>query len=126
MGVFGILGGVNAAYMTGKLTPYWCFGFYGFFCLISLGASFSINKELEYESDVELELARQRLGDQNVDMSELVYSKSFCDEFSHNMKISCGMFKVGPYWKVIVFVLLVGCTVPNFDEFLYYWKLDVA
>ena len=36
------------------------------------------------------------------------------------------MFKMGLYWRVILFFTLFGFTNANFDDYLYYWKLDVA
>ena len=56
-GVTAVFGGISGAYFTGFLTPYWCFGIYagfGFFVFLS---AFSITRELETESDIEVELA---------------------------------------------------------------------
>ena len=42
------------------------------------------------------------------------------------MKIAKGMIKIGPFLRVILYSLCVGLTVPNFNEYLYYWKLEEA
>ena len=36
------------------------------------------------------------------------------------------MFKLRLYQRTILFYVLMGLTHPNFTEFLYYFKLDVA
>ena len=44
----------------------------------------------------------------------------------HNWKIVKNEFKLRLYQRVILFYFLYGLTNPNFTEFLYYFKLDVA
>ena len=51
-----MLGGICGAFMTGFLTPYWCFGVYAFFGLVVFISAFWITNALEVESDIEYEL----------------------------------------------------------------------
>ena len=35
-------------------------------------------------------------------------------------------FKLKAYQRLMLFYLLLGITRPNFDEYMYFYKLDVA
>lgn len=118
-GVTAIFGGFAGAYFTGFLTPYWCFGIYAIFgCFVFLSA-FSITRELETESDIEIELAMQ------IDGMNMGRRRTCLEEFRHNCKIVKNAFKLSLYQRVILFYLLVGLFKPNYMDYLYYFKLDV-
>ena len=124
-GAFAIIGGINAAYMTGYVNPYWCFGIYTAFCFVVFITAYCMDPKLEYESELKLEQARQDEVN-NGDTETRTTRRNCCQELSHNFKIMKEMLKLSIYWRVILFFVLFGLTIPNFDDFLYYWKLDVA
>ena len=51
-----VFGGLSGAFMTGFLTPYWCFGIYAIFGFVVFASAFSIKPEIEIESDIDLML----------------------------------------------------------------------
>ena len=59
MALAAVIGGLCAAFMTGFLTPYWCFGIYSVFGFAVFASAFSINTEIENESDIELMLTME-------------------------------------------------------------------
>ena len=115
MSISAVIGGLAGAFMTGFLTPYWCFGIYSVFGFAVFASAFSISKEIENESDIELLLSM-----------ESGQSRNCWQEFVHNAKIVKEEFKLPIYQRTILFFLLFGVTRPTFSEYLYYFKLDVA
>lgn len=106
--------------MTGFLNPYYCFGILGVLGISVVITALSIDTHLEVESDIEAELAMQ------VDGVNLGRRRTFCEELSHNWQIVKNEFKLPLYQRIILFYVLYGLTVPNFSEYLYYYKLNVA
>ena len=56
-GVTSVIGGISSAYFLGYFSPYWCFGVYALFGFAVFLSAFWISRELEMESDIEVELA---------------------------------------------------------------------
>ena len=52
MTVFSITGATIAAFFTGYLNPYWCFGYYGIFGFVVAIVACFLNKELEQEDEI--------------------------------------------------------------------------
>ena len=115
MALGSVIGGLSGAFMTGFLTPYWCFGIYAIFGFAVFASAFSIKPEIENESDIELMLSM-----------ESGRTRNCCQEFIHNMKIVKQEFKLPLFQRTILFFFLMGITRPTFSEYLYYFKLDVA
>ena len=103
MGLFG-------AYFTGFLNPRWCFGLIGAFGVVVLIAAFGLNSELEKESDLSL-TNRPR---------------TFTQEVRHNWRVVKNQFKLRLFWRTLLFFALIGVTRVNSQQFLYFWKLEVA
>ena len=46
------MNGVASAYVTGFLSPYWCFGIVTIFGVVIFGTAFTLKAHVELESDV--------------------------------------------------------------------------
>ena len=53
-GFAAISGGCVAAFMTGFLNPYWCFGYYAIFGVVVIVTALYMNPLLETENDIDL------------------------------------------------------------------------
>ena len=115
MAIAAVFGGLSAAFMTGFLTPYWCFGIYSIFGFAVFASAFSIKADIENESDIELMLTM-----------ESGIRRNCWQEFVHNMKIVKQEFKLPLFQHTILFFFLMGITRPTFSDYLYFFKLDVA
>ena len=107
------MGGLFGAYMTGYLSPYWCFGLYAMFSIAIFVSGFYITNELETESDIEVDLSLGR-------------PRTCWEEFKHNWKIVKNEFKLPAFYRLIIFFLLLGITKPMFTDYMYFFKLEEA
>ena len=55
--VFAVLNGLAGAFMTGFLTPYWCFGICAIFGAVCFVTAFYLKSQVEFESDIATGLA---------------------------------------------------------------------
>ncbi len=102
LGVGGIFAGVAGGLITQYYNTLWIFYIFGFMgFLISLSGFFmSADIEADQLSVINLSLTN-RVG------------KNFSD-------IKTG-FKVKELWKSFIFFFLLGCLVPSFGDFFYYY-----
>lgn len=118
-GIAAVLGGLVGAFATGFLNPYLCFSIYGAFGLVVLWSGLQMDMKLEVQNDFELEQA-MRLNGQN-----LGRRRKFSEELTHNWHVVRNGLKQPQYMRLVLFYVLWGLTVPRYDEFMYYFQLDI-
>jgi len=108
IGISGVVGALIAAFLTGFLNPYWCFFTYSWFGFIVSFSGVVLKKEIETEGLAETEV------------------KTFREESNKAYLIIRETLKIKELNHFLSFMFLVGLSNPNFDEFLYYYKLDIV
>lgn len=114
-----ISGAAVAAFLTGFVNPYWCFGYYAIFSAFVIASACCLNMELEYESDFDVAMYCI------VDGRYTGRRRKFCDELKHNYHIVKNEFKMRLFQRVMLFYVVLGLTHCRFDDFMYYYKLNV-
>lgn len=118
-GMAAISGGIVSAYLTGFVNPYWCFGYYAIFSVMVVITSWCLNPMLELESDFDAAMSMV------VDGVFTGRRRTFCEELRHNYHIVKHEFKMRLFQRTMIFYIVVGATHCRFDDFMYYYKLNV-
>ena len=105
--------------MTGYVNPYWCFGYYAIFGVSVIITSACMNPQLEVESDFDLARSMTFAG------VHIGRRRTFCEELRHNFHIVKNEFKMRLFQRTMLYYILIGVTHCRFDEFMYYYKLNV-
>ena len=119
LGIAAISGGLVGAFMTGYVNPYWCFGYYAIFGVFVIISSWCLNPFLEFESDFDLAMSM------TVNGVHVGRKRTFCEELKHNYHIVKHEFKMKLFQRTMLFYILVGVTHCRYDDFMYYYKLNV-
>ena len=53
-------------------------------------------------------------------------SRGFFREIAYNYRVVKNNFKLKLYQRTLLFFILVGITKTNYNEYMYYFKLEVA
>ena len=112
-GVAAIIGGVTAAFVLQFYSPHACFFIYGLFGLLVAASSMTIPARLEEDQST----AEARLG---------LHVRTFTEECAHNYLIVKDILSVPEMYRSVLFFVLLGFTVPRFDDFMYYFKTGPA
>jgi len=107
LGIGGIIGGITGGLFTQYLDTHYCFyifGLMGFFIMLS---AIAMPDSIEAE-----QLA--------------VINMSLCNRVSTNFNEIKTGFKVRELRRAVVFFILLGCLVPTFGDFFYYYQLEVV
>ena len=64
--------------------------------------------------------------DQSTAEAQLGQVRSFSEECAHNYAIVKDILTVQEMYRSVLFFVLLGFTVPRFDDFMYYFKTGPA
>jgi len=122
MSAAAIVGGLFGAYATGFVSPFLCFGILACFGLVVSICGCFMSPELELTGDVEAEQALAHEHDEGREQRP----RSCCQELSHNYRVVREALKTREMYRTILFFVIWGMVVPNYIEFMYFFKLDVV
>lgn len=87
--IFTTVGALFAAFMTGFVSPYWCFGLYAIFAIVVIMTSLCMSPQLEFENDFDLARSMSLNG------VHIGRRRTFWEETRHNYHIVKHEFKMG-------------------------------
>ena len=102
LGLGGIFAGVAGGIITQYYNTLWIFYIFGFMGFLIALSGFLMSAEIEAD----------QMGVINMSLGERV--KKNCSD------IKTG-FKVKELWRSFIFFFLLGCLVPTFSDFFYYY-----
>ena len=107
LGIGGIIGGVSGGLITQYTNAHYVFYIFGLMGFLIMIAACSMDNAIEAE----------QLG---------VINMSLCNRVSTNFSDIKTGFKVRELTRSVIFFLLLGCLVPTFQDFFYYFQLEVV
>jgi MFS family permease len=107
LGFGGIIGGVAGGIITQYFNTHWIFYIYGSMGFLIMISGYLMNNDIEAE---QISVIQMSLGQR--------VKQNFSD-------IKSG-FKVKELWRSFIFFFLLGCLVPSFQDFFYYYQLEVV
>ena len=107
LGVGGICGGVAGGLITQYSNTMYVFYIYGFLGFLIALSGFLMRSEIESDQFAVI----------NMSLTQRV-KQNWTD-----IKIG---FKVKELWRSFIFFFLLGCLVPTFQDFFYYYQLEVV
>ena len=107
LGLGGIIGGVSGGLITQYTDTHYVFYIFGLMGFLIMVAACCMDSAIEAE----------QLG---------VINMSLCNRISTNFSDIKTGFKVRELTRSVIFFLLLGCLVPTFQDFFYYFQLEVV
>lgn len=92
--------------MTGFINPYYCFGFIALWGPFIAYIGYKLDPKLDNESD-----------DVNI--------RSFFEELRHNYNAVKGALKVPAQYKILIYYMLLGFTVPSYVDYYYFYVTGI-
>lgn len=107
LGLGGIIGGVSGGLITQFMDSHYIFYIFGFMGFLIMISACAISNSIEAEqSDV--------------------INMSLCNRIYTNFSDIKTGFKVRELTRSVIFFFLLGCLVPTFQDFFYYYQLEVV
>lgn len=104
LSISAFFGGLVASVLTGFVNPYVCFGVYSLFGLIVSFTSLKLSTEIEESGDF--------------------VKRTFCEECKFTYTTIRDHIKEPALYRSLIYFILLGLTVPSFDEFMYYFMTE--
>lgn len=107
VGVGGILGSLGGGFLTDAGVERWCFASKSILGFIIAGVAMTMDKSLEK------------------DPTELI-NCTLWERSKANVRDVWAGAKLPELYRSIIFFIIMGCSIPNFTDFLYYYQIEIT
>ena len=107
-GIGGVTGALAGGYLTDADNELWCFAVRALVGLLMAFAACFITKAVEMDAD------------ERVQASLWTRVKANCSD------VYRGTVRTPELYKTLLFFVVMGCVVPSYEDYLYYYQVDIT